>query len=272
MEDFRKFTDMSRIEDRNVFGKFAEAMKPCNDTGYFEVENFSFNLNPMSQFFYLSGTNSVPKHFSEGKACALMAWYLKGNRDDTEILKAFPEYEHKDMNTAYVKFNSNYGFYLLTQKYLYEACAILANDINSRRASISINNNTTMFSKIGDKLCTNNIMFRIRDGRLNMTVQMRSNDIVRNMVYDIFTFCMFYGIAFNILLRTYPALKVGVYNHTVASMHFHTSYKDAFMEAVMYEQYIGVSKRMAFNFYDERFIQKLERKMKTVSNIQFNMI
>lgn len=277
----RMFVDMSRVIDTNIFDRFIENMVKCNDTDLLEVENFSFRINPLSQYYYINGKKN--DLFSIEKACTLMHWYMIGDRDDLSILKAFPEYEYPNINEdnfeqlsenvrkIYPKFNSNYGYYMFNQGYLYSAYEELVKDVNSRRASITINNNEIMYDKSIDKLCTNNISFRIRNNKLNMTVQMRSNDIIRNMVYDVFTFSMIYGIMFNSLICHYPELSVGEYYHTAASMHVHKVDSEKLLEAAKLEKMIKPCFKLRLNFYDEYFLDKLKRRVSKVANLTFNI-
>jgi len=279
----RMYQDTFRLLDTNVFGRFCEDMRKCNDTDLLEVENYSFRINPLSQYFYLCSPANDESYFSKNKACALMDWYLNGDRDDLSILKAFPEYEYPNIDDdnfiqinestrqVFPKFNSNYGYYLFTQGFLFKAYEKLKANKNSRQASISINSNQVMYDQSIDKLCTNNIMFRIRDNKLNMTVQMRSNDLIRNMVYDVFTFSLIYGIMFNSLTFTYPELGVGEYYHTSASMHIHKSDIDKLMYAMKAESQIRPCFKLRLNFYDPYYLDKLKAKVAKITNLTFNV-
>lgn len=284
--EVQMYQDASRLLDTDIFNRFSDSMRRCNDTDLFEVENFGFRINPMSQYFYINKYFKVgdkgPEYFSLEKACALMHWYLNANRNDLSILKAFPEYYYEGVEEdnfeqisestrrVYPKYNSNYGYYLFEQRYLLLAFDKLKNDKNSRQASISINNNDIMYDGSIDKLCTNNISFRIRDNKLNMTVQMRSNDIIRNMVYDVFTFSMVYGIMFNSLLTVYPELTVGEYYHCSASMHMHKWDSEKLVYAILNERLITPCVRLKFNFYDDFFLDKLRRRVLAVTDSTFN--
>src|SRR5690606_21700179 len=72
-----------------------------------------------------------------------------------------------------------------------------------------------------DKLCTNTIMFRIRNNKLNMSVQMRSNDIVTGLGIDAHMFSLIYEIVYQSLLEKYWDLQVGNYHHTASSFHIY---------------------------------------------------
>jgi hypothetical protein len=71
--------------------------------------------------------------------------------------------------------------------------------------------------------CTLNFHFLVRNGKLNMKVMMRSNDIVLGLTNDIFTFTM---------LHEYVSIKTGIplgsYSHFASSLHLYTSDVDKY--------------------------------------------
>lgn len=240
------------LYDKDVHTRFNASKQSVGNT--FEVENFGFTINPASQYNYLEMSPTDCE-----KALALMHWYFKGNNNDISILKHFPEYE-AGRSLHGKRLNSNYGEYVFAQGTLDACLDILASDNLSRHASISINNNDVMFGNHKDKLCTNNIMFRVRDGRLNMTVQMRSNDLLRNMPFDTFAFSMFYGILFNRLSKYTEDLHVGHYYHNAASMHIHKSDESLLFKRMMLEQYICKPHGfLPFDFYTDNFEEQLKQ-------------
>lgn len=66
--------------------------------------------------------------------------------------------------------------------------------------------------------CTNYFNFQIRDGKLNMYVVMRSNDLHKGTLYDIPNFIIFQHI-----LAGWLNVEVGKYTHTAASFHIYES-------------------------------------------------
>lgn len=194
--------------------KFVESVRRLPD-GMYEAENFSFDINPQKHFAMFEGTVWFETHI----AAAQYLWYLGADRDDDSIEEYMPSYR-KTKNLQSPFHSSNYGYYFYTLHLLDQCIIELKRNKESRRACIMINNNQVAFSEnFTDKLCTNSISFRIRDMALNMTVHMRSNDFLDMMPYDVFQFCMVYGIVYSKLLTEYPELKVGVYHHCADSMH-----------------------------------------------------
>lgn len=70
-----------------------------------------------------------------------------------------------------------------------------------------------------DTVCTYSINFCIEDGRLHMTVMMRSNDVIFGFTNDAFCFWNLYQFMFALLQLDYPNLREGSYTHIVNSMH-----------------------------------------------------
>jgi len=70
-----------------------------------------------------------------------------------------------------------------------------------------------------DQTCTMHGLFLIRDDKLNLSIVMRSNDLVKGLVYDLPWFCSLMDKMVEDLRPTYPEIKKGHYTHTVHSMH-----------------------------------------------------
>lgn len=70
-----------------------------------------------------------------------------------------------------------------------------------------------------DFVCTMHANFLIRNNKLNLSVVMRSNDLVKGLVYDISWFCSLINKMYEELKPTYPDLQTGSYTHFVHSIH-----------------------------------------------------
>lgn len=113
----------------------------------------------------------------------------------------------------------DYGARAAKGDQMWEVYNALKTDPDTRRAIITLWD-PTLDSSGGhkDHPCTLSIGFRVRDGKLNMSVTMRSNDIWRGASSDF--------IQFALLQITFAAglgLKVGTYTHTAYSMHLYHS-------------------------------------------------
>jgi thymidylate synthase len=72
-----------------------------------------------------------------------------------------------------------------------------------------------------DQTCTMHGNFLIRENKLNLSVVMRSNDLVLGLVYDLPWFVSLMDRMVAELKPHYPDLEVGSYTHTVHSLHIY---------------------------------------------------
>lgn len=95
----------------------------------------------------------------------------------------------------------------------------LANDKDTRQAIIKFSLPEHHFKGNKDYVCTMHANFLIRDDKLNLSVVMRSNDLVKGIAYDIVFFVSLIDKMIVELKDIYPELTKGHYTHTVHSMH-----------------------------------------------------
>lgn len=72
-----------------------------------------------------------------------------------------------------------------------------------------------------DQTCTLHGLFLIREDKLHLTINMRSNDLTLGLVYDLPWFISLMYRMREELLETYPDLQIGTYTHQVASLHIY---------------------------------------------------
>jgi len=179
-----------------------------------EIENYNYVLPPFVRF---SSFKSRKLSISYLKKEFL--WYLKGDKYDTSIT------EHASMWKLIMNedgsFNSNYGQYFFGEKQFAQVVSILKEDKDSRRASILLLTKDHVASKTKDVPCTYALNFRIREGVLNMTVHMRSQDAIYGMGNDAPIFSFIHEMMLNALRRYYPTLGYGNYHHFADSFHIY---------------------------------------------------
>jgi len=208
---------------KQIMQEFYEKEKYDSETDMCEVLGFSFSINPRTDCF-MSKSSSL---FELDKALAMHLWYTSGERDNDFITTYFPEYKHC-IDKKHILFNSNYGYYAYKLGLLDMCVNRLVKDNNTRQACFCINNNDAMSDESIDKLCTNSIMFFIRDSKLEMFVQMRSSNILSLLPYDIFMFQLFYDYVYVRLNRSVQFGKnkpysIGSINMQIASAHYKQS-------------------------------------------------
>ena len=188
-----------------------------------EIENHNYKLYPYQRFCSFNDRNLNVKYIKEE-----FKWYLKGDLHDTSIC------EHASLWKSLVNesgtINSNYGHYIFASGAFYRVMQELKNDKDSRRASITILNNSHLeLGSAGltkDVPCTYSINFRIREGKLNMTVRMRSQDVIFGMGNDAPAFSFIHEMMFVALKEHYEGLVYGEYYHSCDSFHIYERHFD----------------------------------------------
>lgn len=110
----------------------------------------------------------------------------------------------------------------------WETCVkTLLDDPDSRRAVMLINlpedEREAVFFGSKDVPCTLSLQFFVRDGKLDLHVLMRSNDVMWGLTYDLFSFTLFQECMLLELRQNekFRDLELGTYFHTAGSMHLY---------------------------------------------------
>lgn len=148
-----------------------------------------------------------------------LAWYMM--RDcDVDYIGKFSGFWKNITNPGTNEINSNYGALLFGDQ-LQWAKDSLSRDINTRQAIAFLNQPKYQFEGNKDFVCTMYLNFWIRDNKLYMKVQMRSNDIFYGLTFD----APFFGFVHQHMLlwlnETYPDLQLGEYHHLADNIHFY---------------------------------------------------
>ncbi|RBY97110.1 thymidylate synthase [Blastococcus sp. TF02-8] len=148
-----------------------------------------------------------------------LCWYLSGSDDLGFIQHYLPHYgdyaeDDGSVMGAYgprlVNFDGvNQIDYVIAQ---------LSRKPASRRAVIQLFDHSDVQGEYRDVPCTCTMQFLVRHGRLQMVVNMRSNDIYKGLPHDVFSFTMLQELVARSL-----GLELGSYVHFVGSLHLYTS-------------------------------------------------
>lgn len=169
-----------------------------------------------------------------------LAWYLLKSRKTT-FIDNFSNFWANIKNPDGT-INSNYGHILLTStppkkgpaeitedgKYKVKESSqmswvvnSLKKDKDSRQAIAYIGGRDFQFEGNKDFVCTQYLLFFIRNNQLHMKVQMRSNDIFYGLTYDAPWFSTVHQNVYLELLEVYPELELGQYFHYSDNTHFY---------------------------------------------------
>lgn len=131
-----------------------------------------------------------------------------------------------------------YGTRISTElKYIIDK---LTSDNHSRQAVVSIYRNDDIHSKSKGVPCTLDLQFLVRDNKLHMVVNMRSNDILYGFQHDVVMFTILQETIANTL-----QIPMGYYIHQPSSLHVYRNYYN-FKGYDMLENMVNESSSIGF--------------------------
>lgn len=182
-----------------------------------EVVNGHYSLGDMPVYIDLEERKpNLSFMFAEA------AWILEGSNRLSKIKPFMAGYARFSDDGVFM--SGGYGPQVVENlRYIVDT---LEKDNDSRQAFFSIWRNRPGISK--DLPCTTSMQYILRDGRLHVVVNMRSQDIVLGFTYDVFTFSMI-SLAVSLLLRARGVQnELGAMYVNAGSMHL---YEDQFENA-----------------------------------------
>ena len=169
-------------------------------------------MNPRGR---ISRTETRGKPFScLGEFC----WYLAKSDDLKFISYYLPAY--KKIADGKSVFGA-YGPRLFNWKGINQfdnVTCLLQRKNESRQAVIQIFDASDIHGEQKEVPCTSTLQFMVRNGKLHLLVNMRSNDVYFGLPHDVFCFTMLQEL----MARTL-SVELGTYKHSVGSLHV---YKD----------------------------------------------
>lgn len=176
-----------------------------------EILNAHIVIQDPTRGIVNSDTRKMPMRYAIGE----LAWYMSGSNKvkDIEKYSKFWGNLTDDGETL----NSAYG-YRIFEKFGFDQWgyikSMLTKDPLSRQAIIHIKDPSPHPTK--DTPCTLTLQFQIRDNKLYMTTNMRSNDIWLGFPYDVFAFTFF-----QVKLAMELDCDLGSYTHNAGSLHLY---------------------------------------------------
>ena len=119
------------------------------------------------------------RDFNVEYAEAEWQWYLSGNPSTAKLGEIYGKIPKiwQDMTDGNGRVNSNYGAQWERGWQLDKVVAMLKNNPDTRQAAVSIYDGKEISTYKYDTPCTYAVQFTVVDGKLNMCVTMRSNDL-----------------------------------------------------------------------------------------------
>jgi thymidylate synthase len=192
-----------------------------------ELTDFSFSIDPKYPFMSFVRRAYDVEYFKKE-----MLWKLRADKFDDSIKQHAAMWAKVQNHDG--SFNSNYGQYWFgEQRGFWHVVEELKRDASSRQAVIPMLNASHMTPETVDKVCTFGLGFRIRRGKLHMSVSMRSSDQIFGLGTDLPTFSFLYRMVHGALISTYPDLVIGDLNVTAISSHIYSRHYDMVHEIIL---------------------------------------
>jgi thymidylate synthase len=158
------------------------------------------------------------RNWKEDYAEAEWQWYLSGDRNISKLGELYGKVPEiwKRMADEHGNVNSNYGWQWLRDGQLDRIITDLTYHKDTRQAAISIYDGKEIKDYAKDTPCTYAVQFTILNGRLDMCVTMRSNDLWFGFCNDQYCFSKLQEMVSKRL-----NIEPGVYYHFAHNMHLY---------------------------------------------------
>ena len=206
-------------------------------------------------------------------------WYVSGSNDPAGILpysKFWDQIRNSGDFSEYEKgtINSNYGTRLFGHpeapgafweapniqpiNQWQETLELLARDKDTRQAIMNIHVPSDRHVGNKDVPCTLTLHWFIRENKLHLIVNMRSNDVILGFTNDVFQFTMLQEAMAVQLKATYPELELGHYFHNAGSMHIYDRHFEMANKIVADERALEMS-MVPMDRFDLETVERLVR-------------
>ena len=162
--------------------------------------------------------SKVKRNWSEEYARAEWQWYLSGDRNIAKLGELYGKVPAiwKRMADEQGNVNSNYGYQWQRNGQLDHVIHLLKYNTKTRQAAISIYDAKEWNKYTYDTPCTYAVQFTVLDGKLNMSVVMRSNDLWYGFCNDQYQFSNL-----QTLVAYETGYDVGTYYHFAHNLHLY---------------------------------------------------
>lgn len=175
-----------------------------------EIQGLYIKVNKPWKHVITNSARKMDLRFAVGE----FLWYI--DKDSSLERMLFYNKRYKNFSDDGITLHGAYGPRIFKKSWI-EAKEKLCSDIHSRQAVISIyDDNLDLKTQTKDVPCTLTMHFMIRNNKLHLFVNMRSNDFIWGFPYDTFSFTMFQE-----LMAKEIGVKMGAYHHFINSAHIY---------------------------------------------------
>ena len=218
----------NKIINKEFVNTGANASQTVGQETYVELIARKVQLDPYAPYIYIDKNFQTPKMYVKAE----LDWYKSMDLSiiGHEGIESNPTWQSCCTKDEKKEINSNYGWCVFSEENgsQYDNCLeVLKKDKTTRNAIIMYNRPEIYkdYKRDGmhDMICTFMSHFFIRNNRLYMIHNMRSNDIRYGFICsDLAWNCFVYQNMYEDLKSTYPDLEVGTIIWTSDSMHLYS--------------------------------------------------
>lgn len=218
----------SKIINKEFVNTGANASQTVGQETYVELIARKVQLDPYAPYIYIDKNFQTPKKYVKAE----LDWYKSMDLSiiGHEGIESNPTWQSCCTKDEKKEINSNYGWCVFSEENgsQYDNCLeVLKKDKTTRNAIIMYNRPEIYkdYKRDGmhDMICTFMSHFFIRNNKLYMIHNMRSNDIRYGFICsDLAWNCFVYQNMYEDLKSTYPDLEVGTIIWTSDSMHLYS--------------------------------------------------
>ena len=218
----------NKITNKEFVNTGANASQTVGQETYVELIARKVQLDPYAPYIYIDKNFQTPKKYVKAE----LDWYKSMDLSiiGHEGIESNPTWQSCCTKDEKKEINSNYGWCVFSEENgsQYDNCLeVLKKDKTTRNAIIMYNRPEIYkdYKRDGmhDMICTFMSHFFIRNNRLYMIHNMRSNDVRYGFICsDLAWNCFVYQNMYEDLKSTYPDLAVGTIIWTSDSMHLYS--------------------------------------------------
>ena len=216
--NFQTFSEMYRQRLSKVYFDYTSELSP-RGLKIRECENVVSIIEHPKENLFTCTARPFPIKYLAGE----LWWYLTG-RNDLKFISQYSSF-WKTIANVDGTVNSAYGHLLFKETPNEWAWAYnsLIQDKDSRQAIMHFNKPTHMIHGVKDFPCTIYAIFQIRHNKLNFTVHMRSQDMVKGLTFDLPFFSVLQQCMLQLLQEQYHNICLGSLTSIVNSLHIYES-------------------------------------------------
>lgn len=222
----------NKIINKEFVNTGANASQTVGQETYVELIARKVQLDPYAPYIYIDKNFQTPKKYVKAE----LDWYKSMDLSiiGHEGIESNPTWQSCCTKDEKKEINSNYGWCVFSEENgsQYDNCLeVLKKDKTTRNAIIMYNRPEIYkdYKRNGmhDMICTFMSHFFIRNNKLYMIHNMRSNDIRYGFICsDLAWNCFVYQNMYEDLKSTYPDIEVGTIIWTSDSMHLYSRHFD----------------------------------------------